>query len=188
MFPYVRRNLQTYLDQHWDEAQLQADVKLLRELSQEDAKNGVAVRYTSSASTSLRSVPAPQLLLFLLLLLCLCGDDGGRGQGVPVIPEEGDKATALGKVVKNVTWQMDQDRKSTALKGTHPPPRSSSTADLSDSVLLQLSRATCGRADSLLASSSASAYSFSVHFSWCIADVRLLMMCDIITTAVCMRT
>jgi enolase-phosphatase E1 len=78
MFPYVRRNLQTYLDQHWDEAQLQADVKLLRELSQEDAKNGVA--------------------------------------GVPVIPEEGDKATVLGKVVENVTWQMDQDRKSTALK------------------------------------------------------------------------
>lgn len=124
MFPYVRRNLQTYLDQHWDEAQLQADVKLLRELSQEDAKNGVAVRYTTPPppATSLRSAPAPQLLLpllLLLLLLCLRGD-GGRGQGVPVIPEEGDKATVLGKVVENVTWQMDQDRKSTALKGTPP--------------------------------------------------------------------
>jgi hypothetical protein len=34
-----------------------------------------------------------------------------------VIPE-GDKSVALSKVIENVTWQMDQDRKSTALKGS----------------------------------------------------------------------
>jgi methionine salvage enolase-phosphatase E1 len=43
MFPYVKRHLPSYLDEHWDEAQTQADVKLLRELSLEDSKNGVAV-------------------------------------------------------------------------------------------------------------------------------------------------
>jgi len=78
MFPYVRRHLQAYLDENWENVTLRADVKLLRELSQEDVKNNVS--------------------------------------GVPVIPEDGDKAAVLSRVVENVTWQMDQDRKSTELK------------------------------------------------------------------------
>jgi hypothetical protein len=53
MFPYVRRNLQAYVEEHWDKEQLQADVKLLRELSQEDAKNGVAVPNSPRFSPSL---------------------------------------------------------------------------------------------------------------------------------------
>lgn len=106
MFPYVRRHLQAYLDQHWDEEQLQADVKLLRELSQQDAANGVSVRTGESRLlTVCQNVGLMVMAIFR--------------QGVPVIPEEGgDKATILAKVVENVTWQMDQDRKSTALKGT----------------------------------------------------------------------
>mmetsp|Transcript_6075 Transcript_6075/g.7670 ORF Transcript_6075/g.7670 Transcript_6075/m.7670 type:complete len:487 (-) Transcript_6075:228-1688(-) len=41
MFPYARENVANFLEQHWDSAETQADVKALQEQAAKDAKDGV---------------------------------------------------------------------------------------------------------------------------------------------------
>ncbi|PSN42289.1 hypothetical protein C0J52_12864, partial [Blattella germanica] len=77
LFSYVRNNLESYLKAHWDDAEFQDDLTLLKAQSKQDETDKV--------------------------------------DGAVLIPEENGDGT-LEAVVKNVLWQMDQDRKTKALK------------------------------------------------------------------------
>lgn len=79
LFPYVRRNLSTYLKEHWKEKELQEDIQKLRELSEEDQKKEV------------------------------------KGV-VKILGNDASEENIIKSIIDNVIWQMDQDRKSTALK------------------------------------------------------------------------
>ncbi|KAL5009170.1 hypothetical protein ScPMuIL_014751 [Solemya velum] len=78
--PYITENLESYLDAHYDEEEMQADVKSLRELAVKDKE--------------------------------------AKTEGVVEIPDTTDsnKADVIKALVKNISWQMGQDRKSTELK------------------------------------------------------------------------
>lgn len=76
LFPYVRRNLEGYLESKWDESELKEDIELLKLQVKEDLLNGLQV---------------------------------------PTIECAG-KEKIIKSVIANVVWQMDRDRKITALK------------------------------------------------------------------------
>jgi enolase-phosphatase E1 len=80
LFPYIRKELENYLDSNWSSEETQQDIKALIALSETDQKNKVS-----------GVVPIPNL-------------------------EDAPKETVQKAVIQNVIWQMNQDRKSTALK------------------------------------------------------------------------
>jgi enolase-phosphatase E1 len=87
LFPYVTANLKNYLYDNWDSNELQEDIKLLRKQSREDLSANL-------------------------------------DQFVPIVDEPEDlsqcsaeeKDKVIDSIVQNVKWQMDRDRKITALK------------------------------------------------------------------------
>ncbi|EEB17075.1 enolase-phosphatase E-1, putative [Pediculus humanus corporis] len=75
LFPYVRENLKSYVDSHWNDEEFAEDLKALKQQAKKDEEDKVEN-------------------------LCLI--------------EDGEKEKET--LIKNVLWQMDLDRKTTALK------------------------------------------------------------------------
>lgn len=94
LFPYVRRNLEGYMESKWDESELKEDIELLK-----------------------LQVNHPELcfLLFDILFSFKVKEDLLSGLQVPTIECAG-KEKIIKSVIANVVWQMDRDRKITALK------------------------------------------------------------------------
>lgn len=78
LFPYIRKELQTYLEANWDSLELQNDIELLRKQAIEDTLTLVGVPDIASSDQT--------------------------------------PASIMTSVIANVNWNMDQDRKMTALK------------------------------------------------------------------------
>jgi len=76
LFPYIRENVQSYLESHWENEETQADVQALRDQATTDKEV----------------------------------------DGCVSIPEEGEQADVIKALVSSVKWQMDLDKKTTALK------------------------------------------------------------------------
>lgn len=75
LFPYVREQLQAYVDSHWDDDEFKQDLQALKDLAKKDEEEKI--------------------------------------EGLVTI-EDGEKEKE--SLVKNILWQMDSDRKTTALK------------------------------------------------------------------------
>lgn len=96
LFPYVRKTLKEHLENNWEKDELKADID--------------ALRYSCHCSN---------LCSDSLILCCrkLAEEDAQAGREVPQIPPEtAPKEEIISAVVANVFKQMDEDRKTTALK------------------------------------------------------------------------
>jgi enolase-phosphatase E1 len=77
LFPFARKEMDSFLNEHWEDPDIQSIVELIRNQAEDDKQQGL---------------PAP------------------------TVPSGTGKETVLPELLKNLFWQMDNDRKTTGLK------------------------------------------------------------------------